>query len=48
MRQKIENKSFVFEINSSELLALNCLTKKRMLVIGSQCVKKKSSDFSCD
>ena len=42
MKRKIEKKSLVFEIIVSELLALNFSIKKRILVIGSQCVNKQS------
>ena len=42
MNKTIQKQFFVFEINPSELVALNVSTKKRALVIGSQCVNKKS------
>ena len=42
MQKKVEKKCFVFEINAFGLFATNCCTNKRIHVIGSQCVKKKS------
>ena len=46
MQQKIEKKFFVFEINASELFAFNFSTNKGILVIRSECVKKRTKEFS--
>ena len=45
MHKKIEKKVFVFAIKSC--LHWIVSTKKRVLVIGSQCVNQKSKDFAC-
>ena len=37
----------LFEIIASELVGLNLSIKKRILVIGTQCVNKHSVDFAC-
>ena len=42
MLKKNLKKVFVFEILASELVPLNVSIKKRILVIGSQYVKKES------
>ena len=41
MFKKSQEKVFVFEIIASEYVALNCLIKKRILAIGTQCVRKQ-------
>ena len=48
MHKKIQKSFFLSEISASEYVALKCSIKKRILVIGSQCVKKLSQDFPCD
>ena len=40
MKNKIEKKVFLFQINPSEFVALNCLYQERILAISSQCVRK--------
>ena len=42
MHKKIAKKLFVFEIIVSELVALNFSIKKRILAIGTQCVRNQS------
>ena len=42
MQKKPEKKFFLLEVNSSELAAWIVSVKKRILVTGSQCVKKQS------
>ena len=42
MQKKSEKKFFVLKIIASELVALNCLYKKRILAIATQCVRKHS------
>ena len=39
MHKKIQKSFFLSEISASEYVALKCSIKKRILVIGSQCVK---------
>ena len=41
MKKKIATKFFGFEIIPSEFLALDCLYQERILVIGTQCVRKE-------
>ena len=42
MQKKIRKRYFVFEKPASDSVDLNCSTKKRILVIGSQCANKQS------
>ena len=44
--QKIQKNGFVFEIIASEYVALNGLIKKRILAIGTQCIRKQFCDFA--
>ena len=44
---KIAEKLFIFEINASEFFDSLVSTNKGTLVIGSQCVKKRSEEVSC-
>ena len=46
MQKKIEQKSFVFTIIVSELVALIYLYEEENTFIGSQCVKKQSEGFA--
>ena len=46
MQKKIKKNFFVFEINTSELFAFNFSTNKGILVIRSECVKKRTKEFS--
>ena len=39
MKEKIVKKIFVFQINPSEFVALNCLYQESILAIGTQCVR---------
>ena len=41
MQKEIPKKFFLSEIIPSELVALNCLIKKRILAIGTHCVRKQ-------
>ena len=46
MQYKIEKSSLISAIMSSQLVALNSpLYRKMILVIASECVKKRSQDF---
>ena len=44
---KIPKKCFIFEINASGFFHSLVSTNKGILVIGSQCVKKRSEEVSC-
>ena len=46
MQKKIQKNFFVFEINASELFTFNFSTNKGILVICSECVKKRTKEFS--
>ena len=37
MKKKILKKIFIFQINPSEFVALNCLYQESILAIGTQC-----------
>ena len=41
MKQKIQKNFLLFEIISSEFVALNCLYQERILAIGTRCLRKQ-------
>ena len=41
MKKKIQKKFFVFQIIPSDFVALYCLFQRRIVAIGTQCVRKK-------
>ena len=46
MESKLQNKHLVSDIIAFELVVLNShLCQERILVIASQCIKKRSQDF---
>ena len=40
MKKNFQKNFFVFEINASEFVGLNCLYQEKILAIGTQCVRK--------
>ena len=46
MNKKIRKKFFVFQIIPSDFVALYCLYQRRIVAIGTQCVRKQFSDFA--
>ena len=41
MKRKIEKKFFVFQIIPSDFIAFYCLYQGRIVIIGTQCVRKQ-------
>ena len=46
MKKKIAKKFFVFQIISSDFVALYCLYQGRVVAVATHCVRKQFKDFA--